>query len=302
MIKLVTHGNGFHADDVTAYAILKEVLTKRGESWTLMRSRDPEIIATGDIVFDIGDVYDPASNRYDHHQRGKAGTRENGIYYAAAGLIWKHFGKELCSNETVWSQIDRGLICELDASDNGQTYFGEILFKDAGYTSIGIHVANFETHSPDEEGDPDKLVEQFEQASEFMRGILTRMIAAAEILEKSFQEATETYKNSDDKQIIIFNKNYSRPIWKRMAEYPEPVFAVYYKKESDYWKAEAIPVIPTVMESRKLAPNSWWGLSGEELRQASGIPDATFCHSSGFLFGAVSLENALKMARMALEG
>ncbi len=301
MIKLVTHGNGFHADDVTAYAILKEVLTKRGESWTLTRSRDPEIIATGDIIFDIGDIYDPASNRYDHHQRGKAGTRENGIYYAAAGLVWKHFGKELCSNETVWSQIDKALICELDAVDNGQTYFGEILFKDAGYTSIGIHIANFEAHSPDEEGDPDKLIEQFEQASEFMQGILTRMIAAAEILEKSFQEATATYKKSDDKQIIIFDKNYSRPIWKRMAEYPEPVFAVYYKKESDEWKVESIPVTPITMESRKLFPESWAGLNFEQFSQAAGISDGVFCHSSRFLLGTKSLESALKLARAALE-
>jgi uncharacterized UPF0160 family protein len=208
---------------------------------------------------------------------------------------------ELCSNEAVWAQIDRALICELDAVDNGQTYFGEILFKDAGYTSIGIHIANFEAHSPDEEGEPSKLMEQFEQASEFMRGILSRMIAAAEILEKSFQDATAIYKKSEDKQVIIFDKNYSRPIWKRMAEYPEPVFAVYYKKESDYWKVEAIPLVPTIMESRKLAPNAWWGLNGEELRKVSGIPDATFCHSSGFLFGAVSLENAFKMAKIALE-
>jgi uncharacterized UPF0160 family protein len=62
MKKLVTHGNGFHADDVTAYAILKEVLTKRGETWEIARSRDPEIIATGDIVFDIGDNFFNAFN------------------------------------------------------------------------------------------------------------------------------------------------------------------------------------------------------------------------------------------------
>jgi uncharacterized UPF0160 family protein len=300
MKKLVTHGNGFHADDVTAYAILKEVLTKQGETWEIIRSRDPEVIATGDIVFDIGDVYDPAINRYDHHQRGKAGTRENGIYYASAGLIWKHFGRELCSNETVWSQIDKGIISELDAVDNGQNYIGKLLFENTGYTSLALHVANFETLEPDQGENPEKILEQFEQASEFMRGILTRSIRACEILEKAFQDASAIYRNSEDKQVIIFDKNYSRPTWKRLAEYPEPVFAVYYKKESDYWKVEAIPLTPIVMDSRKLAPDAWRGLNGEELQKVSGIPDATFCHSSGFLFGAVSLDNALKMARMAL--
>jgi uncharacterized UPF0160 family protein len=299
MKKLVTHDNGFHADDVTAYAILKEVLTKRGETWTITRSRDSEVIATGDIVFDVGDVYDTAINRYDHHQRGKAGARENGIQYASAGLVWKQFGKGLCSNDTVWSQIDRGLISELDAVDNGQNYVGKLLFEDTGYTSLAIHVANFESSSEDKTSE--ELLHDFEQASEFMRGILSRMIRSCEVLEGDFQEASETYKNSEDKQIIVFQKNYPRPIWKRMAEYPEPIFAVYYKKESDFWKVEAIPLTPIVMDSRKLAPDTWRGLSGEAFQKASGIPDATFCHSSGFLFGAMSFESALQLAKIALE-
>lgn len=301
MRKLVTHGNGFHADDVTAYAILKEVLTKRGEPWELVRSRDPETIATGDIVFDISDIYDPVIHRYDHHQRGRAGARENGILYASAGLIWKHFGRELCSNETVWSQIDKGIISELDAIDNGQNYIGELLFKDTGYTSLGIHVANFETQTFDIVADPDQLLNEFEQASEFMRGILSRAIKSCEVLEQAFQDATVVYKNSEDKQVIVFDKNYSRPIWKRLAEYSEPIFAVYYQKASNLWKVEAVPVRPTIMDSRKLAPDAWRGLSGEALQKACGISDAMFCHSSGFLFGATSLENALKMARIALE-
>ena len=301
MKKLVTHENGFHADDVTAYAILKEVLTKRGEGWTLERSRDPEIIANANIVFDVGDIYDPTTNRYDHHQRGKAGARENGIHYAAAGLVWKHFGRELCSNDSVWQAIDKGIISELDAVDNGQNYIGKLLFENTGYTSLAIHVANFETFTPDVVRDPDDIKKEFEEASEFMRGILVRSIRACEILEQAFQDASVIYQKSDDKQIIVFDKNYSRPIWKRMAEYSEPIFAVYYNKASDYWKVEAVPVTPIVMDSRKLAPDAWRGLNGEELQKVSGIPDATFCHSSGFLFGAVSLENALKMAHMALE-
>ncbi len=301
MKKLVTHSNGFHADDVTAYAILKEVLTRRGETWEIIRSRDPEIITTADIVFDVGDIYDPETNRYDHHQRERAGARENGILYASAGLIWKHFGMELCSNETVWSQIDKGIISELDAVDNGQNYIGKLLFENTGYTSLGIHVANFETLTFDTEINPDEILTAFEQASEFIRGILLRALNACEVLEKAFQDASAIYRNSEDKQIIVFDKNYARPTWKRLAEYSEPIFAVYYNKGSDYWKVEAVPLTPTVMDSRKLAPHAWRGLNGEALQQVSGIPDATFCHSSGFLFAAVSKENALKMARIALE-
>jgi uncharacterized UPF0160 family protein len=33
---------------------------------------------------------------------------------------------------------------------------------------------------------------------------------------------------------------------------------------------------------------------------ATGVADATFCHPSGFLFGAKSFESALELAKKAL--
>ena len=33
------------------------------------RTRDPALLDTCDIVVDVGGVYDPAKNRFDHHQR-----------------------------------------------------------------------------------------------------------------------------------------------------------------------------------------------------------------------------------------
>lgn len=35
-----------------------------------MRSRDPEVLSNCDVVIDVGGVYEPDNNRYDHHQRG----------------------------------------------------------------------------------------------------------------------------------------------------------------------------------------------------------------------------------------
>ena len=300
MKKLITHSQGFHADDVIAYAILKEVLTKQGESWELVRSRDPEVIKTGDIVFDIGDVYDPATNRYDHHMRGKAGARENGIYHASAGLIWKHFGKELCSNDAVWEMIDRGIICEIDAIDNGQTYMGSVLFKDAGYTSLGIHIANFEQNMFETKTD-ESLLMSFESASEFARGILTRAIHSCEALNRAYQEVTDVYNNSTDKKILVFKRNYSRPVWKYLSIFPEAIYAVYPNEATGTWKVETVPVDMTIMESRKLFPDSWRGKNFQEFSEAAGVPDGIFCHNAGFLLGTESLESALKLAKIALE-
>ena len=298
MIKLVTHNQGFHADDVMAYAILQEVLTKRGETWTIERTRDQAIIDAADIAFDIGYEYDPARNRYDHHQPGKAGARPNGVQYAACGLIWKHFGRELCS-EAVWELLDKSMFQEMDASDSGQTFIKEFVFPDSWATTLTIHIARFEAHSYQEKT-PEQFLVEFESAAAFARGILQRAIANEEFFEQAFQQASEEYRNAPDKQIIQFSRNFQRPTWKRIAEYPEPIFAVYFNYKNNDWKVEAVPVTPFVLESRKTAPAAWYGLRDQELQHVTGVSDATFCHPSGFLFGARSFEGAMQLAKLAL--
>lgn len=297
---LITHDQGFHADDVMAYAILQEVLSRQGKRWKIIRSRDVEVQKASDIMFDTGNEYDIEGKIYDHHQVGRAGARENGVLYASAGLIWKHYGRELCSSDDMWNFVDRALIQELDAVDNGQNYIGNLPFSDSGYTSLVIHIANF---SPIEsEGvTPDMYLSQFEKAATFARGILSRMLSNREALEIAFHEVKKVYEHSDNKEVLVFEKNYDRPVWKRIAEFPEPIYAVYPNMKGTGWKVEAIPVTPILMESRKLLPESWRGLNGEDLQKATGISDADFCHPSGFLMGVVSKESALVLARKALE-
>ncbi|MDB4983858.1 MAG: hypothetical protein JWM20_37 [Patescibacteria group bacterium] len=299
MKKLVTHNQGFHADDVMAYAILKEVLTKRGESWEIVRSRDQAVVESADIAFDIGYEYDVVRNRYDHHQTGRAGARPNGVLYASAGLIWNHFGRELCPSEHVWGEIDKCLIQEIDAIDSGQDYMGQFKFSDFGYTSLTIHIARFESMIIGEKT-PEVLLKSFEEASEFARGILVRAIKDGEKLAQAFAEASEIYKNSADKQLPIFKKNYGRPVWKLLSEFPEMIFTVYFNEKNDDWRVEAIPLSPILLEARKYAPEPWRGLQFDELQTVSGVSDATFCHPSGFLFGAKSFEGAMTLAKKAL--
>ncbi|KAG1660405.1 UPF0160 protein MYG1, mitochondrial [Nymphon striatum] len=72
---VVTHNGNFHADDVFSVAALKSIFP----SFELIRTRDLETIAKADIVIDVGGEYDADAGRFDHHQRGGAGERENGI-------------------------------------------------------------------------------------------------------------------------------------------------------------------------------------------------------------------------------
>ncbi|MBX9635783.1 MAG: MYG1 family protein, partial [Magnetospirillum sp.] len=90
MLKVATHSGTFHADDVFAYAILKAAT---GGQLELARTRDGEVLAQADVVFDVGGTYDPQARRYDHHMRDKP-LRADGAPYSSAGLVWRDFGAD----------------------------------------------------------------------------------------------------------------------------------------------------------------------------------------------------------------
>ena len=105
-IKIVTHSSGFHTDDVFAVATLLIMLGENADV-EIIRSRDMEVIKTGDYVVDVGGVHDPVTNRFDHHQAGGAGKRENDIPYASFGLVAI---SELCRTKTCLEKIWRGVM------------------------------------------------------------------------------------------------------------------------------------------------------------------------------------------------
>ncbi|RMD58046.1 MYG1 family protein, partial [Candidatus Woesearchaeota archaeon] len=112
---IATHSGSFHADEVFGVAILKLIYPEA----EILRTRDPDKYNKADLRLDVGMKYDPQTHDYDHHQKEGAGKRDNDIPYAAAGLIWKHFGKKLVKTDKEWERIDEKLMQFIDAIDNG---------------------------------------------------------------------------------------------------------------------------------------------------------------------------------------
>ncbi len=299
MKKLVTHNGGFHADDIVAYAILQEVLTKRGQSWTLSRSRDPLVISQGDIVFDVGDVYDDTIGRYDHHQTGRAGVRENGIYYASAGLVWKHFGRELCNSDKVHNDIDKFFISPIDAADNGQDMIREMNFEDVGVGGFNT-LLNVFNPTLFEDKSESTLLQCFNDAVRVTRIFVSKLVHTQNALYEAHKQALAWYEQSSDKQVLVFEKNYERSIWIKLSELPEPLFVIYPESRSGTWKAEIIRKHPVTFEARVPFPESWAGLTGTELQKVTGVPDAQFCHPGRFLCGADSIAGIKQLVSLAL--
>jgi len=115
-IKIATHNKHFHPDDVFAVATLSIFIK---ESFKVVRTRNPLIIKEADYVVDVGGEYDEEKNRFDHHQKGGAGERENGIPYASFGLVWKKYGVSVCGSDEIAKIVEKKIVESTDASDNG---------------------------------------------------------------------------------------------------------------------------------------------------------------------------------------
>lgn len=81
-IQLVTHHGSFHADEVTAVALLALYRIVNYKQLEIIRTRDMELINQADIVLDVGGIYDIKTCRFDHHQ-----IKDGQV--SSAGLVWQ---------------------------------------------------------------------------------------------------------------------------------------------------------------------------------------------------------------------
>lgn len=282
---IVTHNGNFHADDVFSVALFKRLLP----SFKLIRTRDPERIESADIVIDVGLEFDPDRDRFDHHQRGGAGVRENGIPYSSFGLIWKKYGVQACAgNQEVADGVDAGLVSTIDAID-----CGHIEGVQEGI-SLSHTIGMFNpTWQEDTHFDA-----AFDEAVEFAVRVLERFIAQAHGGISAKAIVAKAIEDAADPRVIVLNQ-YSP--WKRtVITRSEEALYVVYPSQTGEWRIQTVPVEQGSFENRKSLPESWAGLSGTELQAVTGIDDAMFCHNGLFIAGARSFESSMKMATMAV--
>ena len=279
----ITHGGVFHADEVMATAILSAI-----ETVTLNRTfRVPE--DTKAFVYDIG------GGNYDHHQRGGNGTRENGVPYSSAGLIWRDFGKKLVSCEQAWAFVDQELIAGIDAVDNGVLPGVDYPVKPANISNL---ISGFNPDW-DSEVKPD---DAFLEAVSFAQGVLTRAIASAESKARAKALVDEAIEASEG-QIIVLPQFAPWQEYVLTSEDPKAAEALYvvFPSNRGGYNVQAIPDAIGSFGNRKSLPEVWCGVPANDLQAVSGVSDAKFCHNSGFIGGADSLEGAMVMAKKAIE-
>tara|TARA_B100000745_G_scaffold79005_2_gene48483 strand:- start:16628 stop:17518 length:891 start_codon:yes stop_codon:yes gene_type:complete len=287
---VVVHSGEFHADDVFTVATLQLLLGP--DAIEVIRTRDEIIIAEADWVCDVGGIYDPKTNRFDHHQP-EAPLRDNGIPYAAFGLVWKHYGEQLCGDPDVAALIDERFVQPMDAVDNGSHAF----VPKPAHPKLRIYPLDSLVRAfrvPwGEDGDVD---ERFLDAASFARGILEREITQARddiIARRSVEEACQKFDGS----VPIFERPLPAELFPE--DTPFTVAIMPYDTSTDTWKAQAIRMSPGTFETHVRFPEAWAGMRDEELQELSGVNDAVFCHRSRTMAFAASREGALSLAAHA---
>lgn len=279
---IVTHSGRFHADEVFALAMLK--FLPQFQEQQVLRSRDPEQIAKAKIVLDVGGEYNPETDRYDHHQNSFTEQRADGIPFATAGLIWRHFGEKIfqqqglkADNEVEFAinWLDQKLIADLDAVDNG-------VYSQDPRPSVSLLIAMMNESSDQ----PELQQAAFEKAIVFAQDILHNFIKAAITQAQVITELEQQLANLKDGIWELENK---LPFKDYIQNRPEIRRVVYPRSE------EQFGVYCNGLENH--LPERFRGLRETELNQASGLTDAVFCHKSGFMAVTLSKESAQYLAK-----
>lgn len=279
-ITAFTHSGKFHADDVFSAALLHyinpEIMITRG-------NRVPEDFEG--IVFDIG------RGRYDHHQRDSR-VRENGIAYAAFGLLWEELGAEIFGSEELAQKFDEAFVQPLDNNDNT----GE-------KNELAALIGSFNPVWDAKGGSDEAFFQAVEVAGMILQHRFDRYLGneradrrVEEILQAHEQAVCSGEIPKEEKQILVLPE--FLPCQKQLRE-TEIAFVIFPSNRGGYC------VQPQKKEHsmnyKCSFPENWLGLENEELVEATGLAGASFCHKGGFLMTVTNLEDARRACKISME-
>uniref|UniRef100_A0A286Y507 MYG1 exonuclease n=1 Tax=Cavia porcellus TaxID=10141 RepID=A0A286Y507_CAVPO len=270
--RIGTHNGTFHCDEALACALLR--LLPEYQDAEIVRTRDPEKLASCDIVVDVGGEYDPQRHRYDHHQRSFTETMSSlspgkpwQTKLSSAGLIYLHFGHKL--------------LAQLLGTNEEDSMVGTL------YDKAGFRRAM------------DLVQEEFLQRLDFYQH---SWLPARALVEEAL---AQRFQVDPSGKIVELAKG-GCP-WKEHLYHLESVLSppgtiafVIYTDQAGQWRVQCVPKELHSFQSRLPLPEPWRGLRDEALDQVSGIPGGIFVHASGFIGGHRTREGALSMARATL--
>lgn len=275
-----THDGSFHADEVTACALL--CLFGQVEAQNVFRTRDPEVLETCEYVCDVGGEYDPQKKRFDHHQAEYQGSM------SSAGMVLKYLCDQKIISQDVYHCLNNQLVIGVDAHDNGV----EVPMKGVcTYSHLISNFAPIEYQATAEAQDA-----AFKKAMVFAIDHLDRLLKRHDYIlsfRNTVAKAMQPKNNSLQFEEAI---PWMDVFFEMDGEHHPAQFVIMPSGKN--WKLRGIPPnSKEKMHVRFPLPQEWAGLSDEALQAASGISGGIFCHKGRFF----SLWKTKEDAQKALE-
>ncbi|MCC5832502.1 MAG: MYG1 family protein [Chlamydiales bacterium] len=278
------HDGTFHADEVTACALL--IIFGLTDVNKIVRTREPEKLATCEFVCDVGGVYDPYLKFFDHHQASYQGE------LSSAGMVLKFLVDTNVISEEIYTHLNHSLILGIDAHDNGRS------LQELGVCTFSHVVANFnpiDYDSPAEDSDS-----AFYKALDFVTGHLRRTIDRFNYNLSCRERVKKAMEG--EKRCLFFDQ----PLpWLEsffaLGGVGHPALFVVMPA-GEHWKLRGIPPdFEHRMQVRLPLPKEWAGLLGEELKSVTGIEGALFCHKGRFTSVWERREDAVEALKQVLK-
>lgn len=279
-----THSGTFHADEVTACALL--VLYNLIDRDKIVRTRDPKILSHCDFVCDVGGHYEPKYKLFDHHQADYQGSM------SSAGMILQYLKDEGIINSKEYECYHSTLILGVDAHDNG---------KDPQIYGLSTYSNIISSFTPIHHDAEDSVLDAaFFDALEFAVNYLTRVINRYRYIHSCKEIVSQAMEKGGE--CLIFDKNI--PWLELFFELggAQHLANFIIMPSGQHWKLRGIP--PTYEDKMKVRwplPQEWAGLLEEDLKKVSGIQGAIFCHKGRFISVWETREDALKALEYVLK-
>lgn len=331
--QVAVHDGFMHADEVFSIAALKVLFNV-----DIVRTRDKKLINLADIVLDVDDEYDHDKLKYDHHNPNfnvrhpvPKSIFPYGPKLAAFGLIWLHYGTEVCAR--VWNNkyrdlssltettineaaqyVDRTLVTNIDMNDNGEqnlfTSYSNYFIPGTVSKTIALFNPLYRDDNSDEE-----MMKRFTQAVELASLILRNHILSAisSITASDYvKECLATVGEKDHYLLLEKPVPYTYYFNKVSQDYP-CIGAVIMQVAPRKWNITFVKFNPNkdkqyyslYLNNRNARtyrielPRDVLGKRDEVLSGVCGIPDMIFCHTAGFLAVAATKEAAIAFVEWA---
>lgn len=280
MVRIFTHSQSFHPDELLAIALLRDTVL-RGQRTEIVRTRDSDVLNSAQqdpeaFVIDVGFLYEPERLNFDHHQKTMARAWPDGTPYSACGLVWVWLREQGTldgwGGADVLDAIEERLVRPADRYDNG---IGQPWPE-------GLFLSAYNRSSRSEDGVDTAFHRALRVAGELLVNVRLEIQHDMEA-KRRMQQALAEPIHAEHIVVIEDMRAHRFAHWAaRLSR--GAVQLVITRRSDDQWNLTSVPRdLEDPFSIACPAPEAWRGQPGHTVDTVAGDANIVFCHKTGYM-------------------